>query len=277
MSISWSQQIGIPNLSGSYLDQSYSLFNPAAIKEGTEKANILVSRKQGTGVYSVFNQNYLSANICLGKDSIRRHALGLRVLNDQAGKYIGVTRLAFLYSYSIQLSQSSNLTFGVAPTLINFRKKAQSFGGSDLGGNLDIGAWFKKGNLSLGATVNQVFKNELVVIQEVSFIESQLIFNAKYHHQILPLMALDYQMIYKINEGLENEEIIGIGLNYRKYFRTYINYELPGTIYLGAGLKDFVVPKLLGNINIDLIYGLSTSRVGYRPRNVIEIMLNYEF
>ena len=160
-SIAWSQQIGIPNLSGSYLDQSYSLFNAASIKQGTENANVLVSRKQGIVNYAVYNQNYLSANICLGKDSIKRHALGLRVLNDQAGPYIGATRLALLYSYSIPLSQTSNLTFGVAPTLINSRKLAKSYGGSALGGNLDIGAWFKTGNLALGATVNQIFKEQL--------------------------------------------------------------------------------------------------------------------
>lgn len=277
MSASWSQQIGVPNFSGAYLGQSYSLFNPASIKEGTEKANILFSRKQGIGIYSVFNQNYLSANICIGNDSIKKHSLGLKVLNDQAGKYIGITRLALLYSYSIQLSKSSELTVGVAPTFINFRKEAQSFGGSDISGNLDVGTWLKTRNLSIGASINQIFRNELVVIQEVSIIKPQYIINTKYHHTILPNVVLDYQLIYKINTGLENEEIVGVGLNYRKHLRTYINYELPGTIYFGAGLKDYALSKLFGKINIDFIYGLSTTRNGYRSKSVFETMLNYEF
>ena len=56
-----------------------------------------------------------------------------------------------------------------------------------------------------------------------------------------------------------------------------INYELPGNYYFGLGLKDLYLPKSQNRINIDLVYGLSTARNGYQSRNLLEIMLNYDF
>jgi type IX secretion system PorP/SprF family membrane protein len=277
MSFLKAQQVRVPNLSGSYLPQSYPLFNPASIKAATNKANILLSHKQGTGVFSVFNQNYFNANLRFGSDSVRKHAIGLRVLNDQAGKYIGVNRVSLLYSYSLVLSERYNLNLGVAPTIIYYRKKAQNFGDDATAYNLDLGLWFSTKKLMLGASINQIIQNELIVIEEVTLIQSQYVLNAKYNHKIHPLVSLDYQILYKINTGLPNEEMIGFAINYHKSYRASINYEHIGTVYFLLGLKEFSVPKLLGKVSVDFIYGLPTMKSTYKPRNVVELMMNYEF
>ncbi len=272
-----SQQITVPNISSSYLPQSYPLLNPSSIIEDTKTANILVSRKQGIGAFSVFNQNYLNANIRLGNDSTKPNAVGIRALNDQAGKYIGISRFSLLYAYTIRLSSKTNLSLGIAPTIINYRKSAQSFGGSDQSGNLDLGIWFKTHKIALGFSVNQIFNNTLVVLDEVNTLKAQYVFNAKYNHLISQAVNFNYQIIYQINHGLKDKQIIGATINFYKNLRSSINYELPGTFYLSAGLKDLFLPKSRDHINIDLIYGLSTTRNGYKSRNIIEIMLNYEF
>mgnify|MGYP006165407975 CR=1 FL=1 len=277
MSLLKAQQVGVPNLSGSYLPQSYPLFNPAAIKAATNKGNFLLSHKQGTGVFSVFSQNYLNANLSFGSDSIKKHAIGIRVINDQAGKYIGVDRVSLLYSYSLFLSERYSLHVGVAPTIINYRKKAQNIGGSDRAGNLDLGLWFNSKKLMMGATINQVIQNELVVIEEVTLIRSQYVLNAKYNHEIHPLVSLDYQILYKINTGFSNEEVLGLTINYYNRYRASVNYEHSGTVYFLAGLKEFSFPKLSGKISIDFVYGVSVMKNTYKPRNVVELMMNYEF
>ena len=277
LSPSWAQQVGVPNLSGSYLPQSYPLFNPASIKAATHKGNILMSHKQGTGVFSVFSQNYFNANLCFGSDSVKKHAIGIRVLNDQAGKYIGINRVALLYSYSLVLSERYSLNLGIAPTIINYRKKAQNIGDDDTSGNLDLGLWFRTKSLMLGASINQIIQNELVVIEEVTLIKSQYVLNAKYNHKLHPFVNLDYQVLYKINTGLPNEEVIGLTINYYNHYRASINYEHSGSIYFLLGLKEFSVPKLSGKLSVDFVYGLPTMKNTYKPRNVVELMMNYEF
>ena len=277
LSLLEAQQVGVPSLSGSYLEQSYPLFNPAAIKAATNKGNILLSHKQATGVFSVFSQNYLNANFCFGADSVKRHAIGLRVLNDQAGKYIGINRVSLLYSYSLVISRNNTLHLGVAPTVINYRKKAQNFGGSAMVGNMDLGLWFSTKKLMMGVALNQIVQNELVVIDEVTLIRSQYVLNAKYNHEIHPFVSLDYQVLYKINNGLSNEEVLGLTINYYNKYRASVNYEHSGTVYFLLGLKEFSLPKLGGNISVDFVYGVSTMENTYKPRNVIELMMNYEF
>lgn len=273
--VSWSQQVGVPNLSGSYLPQSYSLFNPASIK--INSTNIFVSHKQGVGVFSVFTQNYLNANYSFGSDSIKKHAIGIRVINDQEGKYIGINRVALLYNYSLLLSNHYRLSLGIAPTVINYKKKAQNFGGSEMKGNLDLGLWFTTKNFVLGASINQIIENKFVVIEEVNLIKSQYVFNTKYSHKIHPAVTLDYQLLYKINKGLSNEEIAGITVNYLNHYRTSINYENSENIYFLLGLKEISLPKLSGKFSVDFIYGITTMKITYMPKNIIELMVNYEF
>lgn len=277
LSSSWAQQVGVPNLSGSYLPQSYPLFNPASIKAASNKGNVLLSHKQGIGVFSVFNQNYLNANLSFGSDSIKKHAVGVRVLNDQAGKYIGVNRVSLLYSYSLFLSDRYTLSLGVAPTVINYRKKAYNFGKDATSGNLDLGLWFTTQKLMFGATINQIIQNKLVVIEEVSLIKSQYVLNVKYNHDIHPFINLDYQAFYKANTGLPNEAVVGVTMNYHQHYRTSINYEHSGSVYLLIGLKEFSVPKLIGDISVDFIYGVSGWTNNSKQKNVVELMLNYEF
>ncbi len=272
-----SQEIAVPNISSAYLPQSYPLLNPSSIIEDTETANILLSRKQGIGAFAVFNQNYLNANIRLGNDSIKQNAIGIRVLNDQAGKYIGISRLSLMYAYTIQISLKTNLSIGAAPTIINYRKNAQSFGGSDQSGNLDLGIWFNTKKIALGFSINQIFKNKLTVLDETNTLRTQYIINTKYTHRLSPTVNIDYHIIYQINQGVRDKQIIGATINFYKNFRSSFNYELPGTFYLTTGLRDLFLPKSKDHINIDLIYGLSATRDGYKSRNVIEIMLNYEF
>ncbi len=272
-----SQEIAVPNISSAYLPQSYPLLNPSSIIEDTETANILLSRKQGIGAFAVFNQNYLNANIRLGNDSIKQNAIGIRVLNDQAGKYIGISRLSLMYAYTIQISLKTNLSIGAAPTIINYRKNAQSFGGSDQSGNLDLGIWFNTKKIALGFSINQIFKNKLTVLDETNTLRTQYIINTKYTHRLSPTVNIDYHIIYQINQGVRDKQIIGATINFYKNFRSSFNYELPGTFYLTTGLQDLFLPKSKDHINIDLIYGLSATRDGYKSRNVIEIMLNYEF
>ena len=272
-----SQEIAVPNISSAYLPQSYPLLNPSSIIEDTETANILLSRKQGIGAFSAFNQNYLNANIRFGNDSIKQNAIGIRVLNDQAGKYIGISRLSLMYAYTIQISLKTNLSIGAAPTIINYRKNAQSFGGSDQSGNLDLGIWFNTKKIALGFSINQIFKNKLTVLNETNTLRTQYIINTKYTHRLSPTVNIDYHIIYQINQGVRDKQIIGATINFYKNFRSSFNYELPGTFYLTTGLRDLFLPKSKDHINIDLIYGLSATRDGYKSRNVIEIMLNYEF
>ena len=143
------QQVAVPNLSSSYLTQSYPLFNAASIPGVTNKVNLLLSHKQGIGAFSVFSQNYFNANIRFGSDSLKKHAVGLRVLNDQAGKYIGVRRVALLYSYSLVFSEAYNLSLGVAPTIINYRATAKSGGPSAGALNLDLGLWLNTKKMML--------------------------------------------------------------------------------------------------------------------------------
>ena len=238
---------------------------------------MLLSHKQGTGLFSVFSQNYFNANLCFGADSIKKHGIGIRVINDQAGKYIGINRIALLYNYSLVLTEQYSLHLGVAPTIINLRKKAQNFGGSATKGNLDLGLWFKAKELTLGAAINQIIQNNLIAIEEVSQIKSQYVLNAKYRHKVHPFVSLDYQVLFKINSGLTNEEVMGISVNYYKHYRTSINYEQSGSLYFLLGLQEFSVPNLEGKISIDFIYGLSVLKNSYKQRNVIELMMNYEF
>ena len=273
------QQVRVPNLSASYLPQTYPLFNPASINAVTEtdKGSVLLSHKQGTGVFSVFSQNYFNANLCFGTDSVKKHAVGIRILNDQAGKYISLNRVALLYSYSLVLSERYSLNLGLAPTITNFRKKAQNFGGSATKGNLDLGLWFTTNKLMLGASINQIIENELAVIEEITLIKSQYVLNAKYNHRIQSFVSLDYQFFYKINTGLSNEEVFGLTMNYYKHIRIGVNYEHSGSIYFLSGLKDFSFSKLSGKLSLDFIYGLAVAKRSYTPRNVVELMMNYEF
>ncbi len=276
VSISWAQQVGIPNLPSSYLTQSYPLFNSASISPEND-GNFLLSYKQGAGMYSVYNQNYLNANYCFGADSIKRHGIGVKVINDQADKYIDVNRFSLLYNYSLILSTHYRLSLGIAPTIINHKKKAQSFGGDAMKGNLDVGLWFQTKKLILGVSINQIVENELVVIEEISVIKPQYVLNTKYNHKIHPLVSLDYQLLYKINTGLSNEEIIGVTVNYQDHYRTSINYEHLGNFYFLLGLKRFSFSKLAGKLSVDFVYGISTLKNNHDTKNIIELMMNYEF
>lgn len=275
VSISWSQQIGIPNLSGSYLQQSYPLFNPASIKKNS--TNIFLSHKQGVGVFSLFTQNYLNANYCFGSNSIKKHAIGIRIINDQGGKYIGINRTSLLYSYSLLLSSHYRLSLGIAPTIINHKKQAQNFGGSAMMGNLDVGLWFNTTKFMLGASINQIIENEFIVIEEVNLIKAQYVLNTKYSHEIHSLVTLDYQILYKFNIGLSNEEVAGITVNYLNNYRASINYENTENIYFLLGLKEISLTKLSGKFSVDFIYGISSLKMTYMPNNVIELMMNYDF
>lgn len=273
----FSQEVGVPNLSGSYLSQSYRLFNPASIKSGTNNGNVLLSHKQGVGVFSEFSQNYLNANFRFGPDSLKKHGVGVRILNDQAGKYISLNRVSLLYNYALAVSDGAKLALGISPTIINYKKKAQGFGGNATASNLDIGLWFATERVDLGFSFNQLIHNELIVISELSLIQSQYVLNVRYNLKVHPLIDLDYKAFYKINRGLLNEQILGVTINYSNNYRASVNYESLGTAFVLLGLKEITVPKLSGALSLDFIYGLPMFRKTEKPRSEIEIMLNYEF
>lgn len=277
VTILFSQEVGVPNLSGSYLSQSYRLFNPASIKSGTNKGNVLLSHKQGLGVFSEFSQNYLNANFRFGPDSLNKHGVGVRILNDQAGKYISLNRVSLLYNYTVTVSSRAKLALGVAPTIINYKKKAQGFGGNARASNLDVGLWFATESVELGFSFNQLIYNELVVISELSLIQNQYVLNATYNHKVHPLIDLDYKAFYKINTSLMNEQILGVTINYSNNYRASVNYESLGTAFVLLGLKEIAVPQLSGDLSLDFIYGFPMFRKTEKPRSEIEIMLNYEF
>ena len=170
------QQIELPNLPGPYLEETAPFFNVAARKSQEHKGTVFVSRKQGIGVFSVFHQNYIHANYLIGNDTVKKQAVGLRLINDQAGRYIGMNRVALLYSYAIILSGGHQLHLGAAPTLISYKKQAQNFGGTAFVGNLDLGLWYASGHVVLGLSLNQLVRNTLTLIEEQNVINSQYSF-----------------------------------------------------------------------------------------------------
>jgi type IX secretion system PorP/SprF family membrane protein len=270
------QEIGAPNLSGVTFKENMSFLNPAAISIISKKGNIFFGHKQGVGAFSVFRQNYFNANYLLGNDSVPTHGLGIRVISDNAGKYIGVNRVSFLYSYSLALDEKKRLCVGIAPTVMNYRKKANNFGGNANIVNVDLGVWLHSKNYDFGLSLNQIIPNEFVLIDEVNLIRQQFVFIGKYKIEINREFSLGFVGIYTLNTLLENEEILGLSISYLKRFRASLNQEFNKSLTMTLGIEGIKISPKKGTVNIDFGFSMPTNKQLDNKKSEFELLLNYQ-
>lgn len=271
------QQVQIPDLTGAFIKQTYPFLNPASTSEISHKGNLFFGHKQSLRTFSVFRQNYFNANFTLGTDSTTRHGLGLRIVNDRAGKYIAANRISFLYNYSLRLENNLRLSLGVAPTLLNYRKEAQSFGGTDNTGNLDLGLWLKSTSLNMGISVNQLIPSTLQVIDEIDTIRTYYAINGSYKYFLNPDINLRLQLLYLINSTLPNLPTIGLSFQYRSMLEATINYELNRNLVLVLGVRELDIWNEIGKIDLHVAFATPLAVRAFRRRNTIEWLINYNF
>ena len=271
------QQLRVPDLSGSYLDHSYVYFNSASLSAISENGNASFLHKQGLGAFSVFSQNYVNVNYLFGSDSVKNQGVGLRVINDRAGDYIAVNRVSLMYARSVSLTKEYALHFGLAPTLISYRKEAQSFGGVANSANLDAGLWLKSKKVDFGFSANQLIPSNIQVVDEIDSLNTQYVINAKYKHRIDFNFDVDLQFLYSVNSQLPNHEVFGATVNYLDKVRFALNCEVSRNLVLLLGMKNLKLTNNMGLMSLDIAYAFPSSKEVYRPRNVMEIILNYDF
>ncbi len=271
------QQINVPDLSGSYLDHSYVYFNSASLSAISEDGNASFFHKQGTGAFSVFSQNYVNVNYLFGGDSIKNQGVGLRIINDRAGNYISINRVSLMYARSVRLTRDYALHFGIAPTIISYRKEANSFGRVANSTNVDAGLWLKSNKLDFGFSANQLIPSKLQVIEEIDSLKMQYVINGRYKFKIDHKFDLNLQALYSINVASSNHEMLGATLNYLNKFRFALNYEVSRNVVWLLGVKNLNFYKNTGVLSLDFVYAVPSSKEAHRPRNLIEIILNYDF
>lgn len=262
---------------GAYLPYIYSFLNPSSITKGDYKGNFYTSRKQGLNAFSVFRQNYVNANYLIVNDSIHKQGIGIRVLNDRAGEYIGINRVSLLYSYSIPLNSEYRLHVGIAPSYINYRKEAQSFGGTASTGNLDLGAWLTSKKIQLGIAFNQVIPTSLTVIEEVDLLRPQYAFTGNYTFYINQAFKLDVVLVNIVNVQFPNRHTLGSIITYFQKIRAAIHYEIEHNINMLIGIPQIKLPQLDGKLTVDFVFSIPAPNQTFRRRNFIELLVNYNF
>lgn len=275
--LGFSQRVRVPNLSGLYIPQVYPLINPSTIFFTSEKGNANLGIRQGISSFKVFEQNNLHVNRLSTKDSVRYQGWGIRLLNDQAGDYIGINRLSVVYGTAIQLSEDSKLSMAVAPTYISYRKLANTFGDVDVGFNLDLGLSLGIKSTEFGLSINQIAPLRLQVIDEVDSLKQQLTVYANQAVDLGSDFDLSLYSVWFLNRSLENEFVFGGLMTYKEKFRFGTSYGLNRDISFSMGVRELPLKSWGDGFGLDFVFSIPSLAQKFRNRNTVEWILNYDF
>ena len=276
-SFGFSQRALVPNLSGSYIPQVYPLINPSTIFFTSDKGNANLGVRQGLGSFNVFKQNNLHVNFLTTKDSVRFQGWGLRLMNDKAGEYIGINRVSAVYGMALKLSRETKLSMAVAPTYINYRKQANTFGDSDAGFTLDLGLSLEYKDTEFGMSINQIVPLQLQVIDEIDSLKQQLTVLGKQHVDLGLNFDLDVYAVWFMNRSIQNELVAGGILTYQKRFRLGASYELNRDINFSMGIRELPLHFWANGFGLDFVFSVPSLAHKFRNRNTVELILNYDF
>ena len=150
--------------------RQYQFINPASIGSDSKTEAILGS-KNHLGNFSSIATYYAGFFSSINKTSSKPFSvIGLRLDNDQEGKYISRTRVYACYAFHFKVFTNIQLSGGVDLGGLNLSVKGTpSTGGeSEFIPDANSGLWLYNDDFSFGISINQIFNGRLQPYQEIT-------------------------------------------------------------------------------------------------------------
>lgn len=276
--------------------------NPAYAGNNSDPSIVALSRKQWIGLEgsptsvslfadgSVFGSNLIKER---NFREDRRFAMfsgnkelgvGLILFNDRVG--VNSTFLSKMaYSYKINFSSSTRLSFGLQAGILNFKQsfdKLENIEPNDeifqnkldvIRFNMGSGVFFETERYFVSFAVPSIFKNDLDNIDDVTneTLLRQYFFSAGYLFYLHPLYKLKPTIMVRKTEELPMQFDLNIHLLYKNRIWTGLSYRYKNSINISSQIMFFQ------SLSIGLAYDISIGQVRSINQGSAEILINYVF
>jgi len=254
---------------------NYYLVNPAS-HESDEKLAIRLGNRTLTGLFKGVNRFYADGNLTLtSKNENQRHSIGVLAMNNRDGEYFQRNRIYGRYSLQTRLTEYATLSAGISIGMVNytFGGSVASAGGSSAAPDANVGLWYLREKLKLGASYQQIFSPQVQPLAQLFTLNPYLNVNGIYRIDFSPNVFLNTHAYWKYETSMPFYGELAPLLVFYEWLEMGVNFKYDRGIAALLGLPK--IPIGTAKIYLMASYLISTRKLSSQNDSVLEFSLGY--
>ncbi|MFL5729662.1 MAG: type IX secretion system membrane protein PorP/SprF [Cytophagaceae bacterium] len=261
-----------------YFDQffnNYYFVNPANT-DSSYKVSIKVADKSQIGLLQGVTKIYGDADLRLntGRRQVF-HFLGVQAISSKEGEFLRRSKLFARYSWRSAVSERASLSAGLSLGFVNyaFSSSQASAGGSATAPDGSAGIWYLREKMSVGISVQQMFKGKVQPIQQTFELNPHYNLNINRLFRLSPSMNLNSHFMSGFQKGQRTALSLAALLELQNKLEFGMNYRHGRSLAFIAGLKRISIGSSDFSLYFSYLSGIT--RIALND-NAIELFLSFQ-